>query len=122
MIRSYLNGRSSRIYFKGIMSFYPIINNVEQMKSMDGWLVNEIYKAVQKRSRQLTNHSMQRSHSLPFSASRKELVGYCDSQLIHGKKLMKIPSFMTIYNAMKKGITESGILAVTDPQSDNYDY
>lgn len=122
MIRSYLSGRSSRIYFKGIMSFYPIINNVEQMKSMDGWLVNEIYKAVQKRSRQLTNHSMPRSHSLPFSASRKELVGYCDSQLIHGKKLMKIPSFMTIYNAMKKGITESGILSVTDPQSDNYDY
>jgi hypothetical protein len=38
------------------------------------------------------------------------------------KKLLKIPSFMTIYQAMKKGLVEIGIAGITDPMADSYDY
>ncbi len=122
MISAYLSGRSNRIFFKGIMSFYPIISDTEQLRALDGWLVNAIFKAVQKRSKMLVSHRMPRSHSLPFSASRKELITYCNTQKIGGKKLLKIPSFMTIYHAMKKGLVELGVAGITDPMADSYDY
>ncbi|MCV5707074.1 hypothetical protein OFN27_28300, partial [Escherichia coli] len=35
MLSAYINGRSNRIFFKGIMSFYPLINDEEQMRSLD---------------------------------------------------------------------------------------
>ena len=45
-LRDYLNGRTKRIYFKGLMSFYPLVNNKAQLKDLDGWLVSVIYRAV----------------------------------------------------------------------------
>lgn len=38
-IRNYIQGRSKRIYFKGLMSFYPLVNDISQLKQLDGWLV-----------------------------------------------------------------------------------
>lgn len=122
MISAYLSGRSNRIFFKGIMSFYPIINDIDQLKSLDGWLVNAIFKAVQKRSKMLKSHKMPRGHSLPFKASRKEFLQYCNVTKVGGKKLLVIPSFMTIYHAMKKGLVELGVAGITDPMADTYDY
>ncbi|MCV5831433.1 hypothetical protein OFN28_32745, partial [Escherichia coli] len=56
MLSAYINGRSNRIFFKGIMSFYPLINDEEQMRSLDGWLVNAIFKAVRHRATLLIFH------------------------------------------------------------------
>lgn len=122
MIAAYLSGRSGRIFFKGVMSFYPIIDDVEQMRRLDGWLVNAIYKSVKKRGRLLASHRLDRSHSLPFRADQNELKVYCSKQIINGKRLMKIPSFMTIFNAMQKGLKEMGVAGIVDPISDSYNY
>ena len=40
----------------------------------------------------------------------------------HGKKLLQIPSFFTIYQALKKGVTDVGVEAVRNPSSAYYDY
>ncbi|MBT0717785.1 RNA-dependent DNA polymerase [Rosenbergiella epipactidis] len=122
MITAYLNGRSNRIFFKGIMSFYPLINNDLQMKSLDGWLVNAIFKAVKKRSKLLTYHHQSRTHTFPFNVSRKELLIQCNKIKINKMRLLKFPSFTIIYKAMQKGLIEKGILGITDSKSDSYDY
>lgn len=122
MLASYLAGRSNRIFFKGIMSFYPLINNEQQMKSIDGWLVNAIFKAVQKRSKLLISHRQPRTHRLPFNLSRKGLLKECNSSRVHGMKLLKIPSFLTIYKAMQKGLVEVGISGITDSKTNTYNY
>lgn len=122
MISAYLTGRSNHIFFKGIMSFYPIINNVNQLKELEGWLVNAIFKSVQKRKKMLDAHSLPRGHIYPFKASRKEFLMFCNTTKVGKKKLLKIPSFMTIYQAMKKCLIEIGIAGITDPMADSYDY
>jgi len=122
MLESYLTGRSNRIFFKGIMSFYPLINDEKQMTSLDGWLVNAVFKAVQKRSKLLIFHRQPRVHSFPFNVSRKNLLKGCNRSKVHGKRLLKYPSFLTIYQAMKKGLVEEGISGITDSNANTYNY
>lgn len=122
MLEAYLTGRSSRIFFKGIMSFYPLVNDEQQMTSLDGWLVNAIFKAVQKRSKLLASHHQPRRHSFPFNASRKNLLKGCNRSKVNGKRLLKFPSFLTIYRAMQKGLVEEGISGITDTNVNSYNY
>lgn len=122
MIYDYLMGRSNRIFFKGVMSFYPIIDDEEQLRKMDGWLVNAVFKAVQKRDKLFHSHGMVVSHYPPFSLSRKALIDYCAKAVVKDKKLLKIPSFLVIYRAMKKGLVELGLTAIVDPMSNAYNY
>lgn len=122
MLDAYLTGRSNRIFFKGIMSFYPLVNDEQQMTSLDGWLVNAVFKAVQKRSKLLVFHRQPRRHSFPFNASRKNLLKVCNRSKVHGKRLLKYPSFLTIYQAMQKGLVEEGISGITDAKANSYNY
>ncbi|TKF29250.1 reverse transcriptase domain-containing protein [Enterovibrio norvegicus] len=122
MLSAYLSGRSNRIFFKGIMSFYPLINDEVQMKSLDGWLVNAIFKAVQHRAILLVSHRQPRNHIFPFNVSRSELLKGCNRTRIKRMKLLKYPSFLTIYKAMQKGLVEVGIAGVTDSKANSYNY
>ncbi len=61
-LRNYINSRSKRIHFKGIMSFYPLINDTEQLRFLDGWLVSAIFRAVQSRSKLFKKWKHDQSH------------------------------------------------------------
>nr|MBF0223737.1 hypothetical protein [Desulfobulbaceae bacterium] len=122
MIANYLNGSSNRIFFKGIMSFYPLINNEQQLKDLDGWLVTAIFKAIRIRSKLLKKWKFNRDNNFPFNVPHKDLATTFKQRRIKGKKLLQIPSFFTIYKALKKGVTDKGIAGVMNPSSDGYTY
>ncbi len=122
MVANYLNGSSNRIFFKGIMSFYPLINNEKQLKELDGWLVTAIFKAIRIRSKLLKKWKFNRDNSFPFNVSHKDLAITFKQRRINGKKLFQIPSFFTIYKALKKGVTDKGVAGVINPYSGNYNY
>jgi len=121
-IKDFLSGRSKRIYFKGVMSFYPLVDDVEQLTKLDGWVLSVIYRALKLRCKLLANHGYCRSHSFPFNASRQALLDICAREVICGKNLLEIPSFLLIHKALQKGLVESGIERIMNPDSLNYDY
>lgn len=121
-IKDYLSGRTKRIYFKGVMSFYPLVDDVEQLTQLDGWVLSVIYRALKLRCRLLANHGYSRSSRFPFNVSRDVLLEQCATRAVSGKKLLEIPSFLLIHKALKKGLQESGIERVMNPDSLNYDY
>ena len=45
-IKEYLSGRRTRLYFKGIMSFYPLVNDEKQLLELDGWLLSIIHRSL----------------------------------------------------------------------------
>ena len=116
-IKDYLSGRAKRIYFKGVMSFYPLVDDVEQLSMLDGWLLSVLHRSLRLRSKLLISHGHNRSNRFPFNASRTELLNECSKNLI-----LEIPSFLLIHKALKKGLIESGIERVMNPDSLNYDY
>ena len=121
-ITNYLSGRSKRIYFKGIMSFYPLVNDKKQLIALDGWLLSTIYRTLQLRSKLLVKHGFNKRQQFPFNVQRDDLVKACDKRIIMGKKLLEIPSFLLIQKALEKGLRESGIERVMNPDSLDYDY
>ena len=122
MIANYLNGSSSRIFFKGVMSFYPLINDEIQLRELDGWLVNAVFKTLRIRSKMLKNWKFNVDHNFPFNVTRKNLPEEFRSRRIKGRKLLQIPSFYFIYQALKKGVTDVGVEGVINPSSNPYDY
>lgn len=121
-IKDYLSGRTTKIYFKGIMSFYPLVNDVNQLKMLDGWLLSVIYRTLKLRCKLLLNWNFNRHHIFPFKENRKELFDRCSKEKIYGKKLLEIPSFLLIHQALQKGLINSGIERIMNPNSLNYDY
>ncbi|MFQ6403743.1 reverse transcriptase domain-containing protein [Methylophilus sp. 'Pure River'] len=122
MIRNYLNGNSNRIFFKGIMSFYPLVDNEDQLKELDGWLVSTIYKTIQKRAKLLKKWKFNRDHIFPFNVKRNQLTVEFKRKRINGNRLLQIPSFFNIYRALKKGLQEVGVEGVMNASSLDYDY
>ena len=120
MLTAFLNGRNKRVFFKGLMSFYPLINDEEQLKSLDGWLSNAVFKAVRKRSKLLIKHNQPRTHMFPFNVSRKNLIKLCKKQKINNRNLLQVPSFLRIYQVMQKGLIEQGIDGVTTSYKNIY--
>ena len=121
-IKDFLSGRSKRIYFKGVMSFYPLVDDVDQLTKLDGWVLSVIYRALKLRCKLLASHGHNRSHSFPFNLSRQELLEICAKKVVSGKYLLEIPSSLLIHKALKKGLRESGIERIMNPDSLNYDY
>lgn len=121
-MKDYLAGRTKRVFFKGIMSFYPLVDDIEQLTMLDGWLLSVIHRTISLRAKLLLNHGYNRSHSFPFNASRDELLEICSKKRIAKKPLLEIPSFLLIHRTLKKGLVESGIESVMNPDSLNYDY
>ncbi|RJE70730.1 RNA-dependent DNA polymerase [Pseudoalteromonas sp. MSK9-3] len=121
-MKDYLSGRTKRIYFKGVMSFYPLVNDVEQLTKLDGWLLSILHRTIQLRAKLLIQWGFNQNHSFPFNQSREQLLKSCAEKLIKGKPLLEIPSFLLIHKALQKGLLEAGIEKVMNPESLNYDY
>lgn len=119
-MQTYLLGRQKHLYFKGIMTFYPLLTDEEQLKRLDGWLLSVIHRCVQKRARLLLNHGYDRRHSFPFSVSRSEIIEQYRRRMIDRKRLYEVPSFMLIYRTLRYGLKESGIEKIMNPHSRNY--
>jgi len=121
-ILNYINGKTKRIYFKGLMSYYPLVTNVEQLKQLDGWLVAAVYRAVRERGKLLQSHGYSRWHSFPFSASKANMAHIYRAQLAHDKRRYEIPSLSLLYAALSQALSENGIERVMNSKSLSYDY
>lgn len=121
-LRNYINGRTKRIYFKGIMSFYPLVNDKKQLKALDGWLVSVICRSLKLRSQLLKKWRYDRSSAFPFNVRHSDIPKCFRKNKVYGKALLEIPSFMLIQSALEKGLKNRGIESVMNPESLDYDY
>lgn len=123
MLKNYLNGSYKRLNFKGMMSFYPLLDDEQQMKGLDRWLLSTILNALRKRNKLLIDHGHNRSYQFPFNVDKNSLLIECKRKKINGKKgLIEIPSFTRIYLAIKESVTVKGIEATMHPKSNEYSY
>jgi RNA-directed DNA polymerase len=118
----YLRGVSTTISFKGIMSFYPLVDDEDQLRSLDGWLVAVIHRALKKRAQLLKHWHYNRDHQFPFNVPKEQLVRRCAQVVIANRRLLAIPSFLRIFRAMKMGITSGGIEQAMNAHSNDYLY
>ncbi|KGN03572.1 DNA polymerase [Clostridium novyi A str. 4570] len=122
-LTKYLNGAYKKLKFKGIMSYYPLIDNEDQLRSLDNWLIFSILNCLKKRRNILLKYGYNVSKYFPFTLNKSNILLTCKNKNINGKVgLIQIPSFLKIYKAIKKGIYSEGIEETMNPKSNNYNY
>ena len=121
-LRNYLSGRTKRIYFKGIMSFYPLVNKDEQLRALDGWLVSTIHRCLKLRGKLLKEWGYDRWGNFPFNVPKEEIVAQFKRHKVGQRPLLEVPSFTLIQRALQKGLVNRGIENVMNPESTAYDY
>lgn len=118
-LKKYLNGTYKILTFKGIMSFYPLINDVKQLQELDRWLICTIMNVIELRKKTLVSKAPNFDpDQFPFYCSKDVLLVSCKFQ---AGGLLEIPSFLRIYNAMQLGLKNEGIERVMNPQSGYYE-
>lgn len=123
LIAKYLRGSYTRLKFKGLMSFYPLVNDEDQLEELDGWLLSTIHLTLKKRTRLFMNHGHDVKECFPYNLNRSSLLSACKNFPYRKKRgLMKIPSFLRIYKAIRKGVDTLGIEEVMHPSSNTYSY
>lgn len=122
MLVNYLNGANKTLKFKGIMSFYPLINDEGQMLALDAWLISTILNTIALRRKHLLRlYPDKLFNNFPFLLTKDDLIEQCKIKKIFGKKgLMQIPSFLRIHKAIHKGVITDGIESVMHPESLRY--
>lgn len=116
-LKKYLNGTYKVLTFKGIMSFYPLINDIDQLKELDRWLICSVMNVLKLRKKQLKRKvSTFDDTQFPFYCSKNQLIVNCKMN-----SLLEIPSFLRVYNAMQIGLKNEGIERVMNPQSGYYE-
>lgn len=118
----YLSSSDGFLRCKGIMSFYPLVTDVPQLRELDGWLVSVIYRAVRFRGVLLEKKRFPRWHAFPFNVSRDDLVSEFDRRRISGLPLLEVPSFVLSQKAIQKALRDHGIEGVLRKKSERYGY
>lgn len=122
ILKKYMNGTFKVLDFKGIMSFYPLINDIDLLKELDNWLISTILNIIELRRKKLVKYdSTFPSHQPPFFLNKDELLLHCKTAVVGYKTgLLEIPSFLRIHNALKLGLLNNGVESIMNPQSIYY--
>lgn len=119
-ILNFIHGKTRRVYFKGLMNYYPLITNVHQLRELDGWLISAVHRAIRERARLLQSHGYNRSHIFPFNVPRARIPQAYRNMLVAQKRRYEIPSFSLLHEALTLALNESGIERVMDRRSVKY--
>jgi hypothetical protein len=112
LLAQYVNGVHKTLNFKGIMSYYPLVNDINKLIDLDKWLISTIMKALLKRKKILENDFL---IYLPFGRfphylSHESLIQASKNHKFLNKNgLARIPSFLRIYKAINLKILNEGI-------------
>lgn len=119
-----LNGQYKRLSFKGLMSFYPLLDDEEQLRGLDKWMISTILKTLHKRLIKLHKQGFRKitTKDFPFNCISSNIIEQCKNKITSGGRgTYQIPSFLRIFRVIKLGLQNEGIEWVMNPNS-NYGY
>ena len=106
--------------FRGVMSFFPLIDDNEQLETLDGWLVSTTWMALQKRSELLARCGHVNLPD-PHGLSCNELAGFIRKSHTTGGSLdLRLPSFRRIAEVIRRAANQYGTGIVS--RSSQYEY
>ncbi len=49
-LAQFRDGRAKRIHYPGVMSFFPLVDDLKQLKALDGWLLHTVQTSLAQRT------------------------------------------------------------------------
>jgi RNA-directed DNA polymerase len=104
-INEFLNSNLRIKRFKGLMSFYPLVTQVDQFAMLDGWLVSALRRALRERARLLSSFGIK-----PASLTEKQIISGSWYRFQSGIQLETgAPSFVLAWRAARKAFRQYGL-------------
>ncbi|MFL5352211.1 reverse transcriptase domain-containing protein [Archangium sp.] len=106
-LAKYLSGDTPEMRYRGLMSFYPIVDDDTQLKQLDGWLLHTIYTSLLRRAELFQQAGLQvtaRPHGFPKEELTSPNLGF-----------YRIPSFRRIAKMLNKAARKYGPSSVAHP-------
>lgn len=111
-VRRYQQGALPPLSFKGVMSFFPLLEDDDNLKELDSWIATQVWLALQKRTRLLRNNVSQLPD--PHYFTKRDLIGFQTwSQRTNAPIDLRMPSVRKIATAIKRAVSTHGFGVVT---------
>ena len=119
MLRRFLVRQTPRIRFKGLMSFYPIVDDEVLLRELDGWMLSSTMRALKLRGNLWTAY-FPGALPTPHGITRRQLL-----QLRHNPgpgplQDLRFPSFMRMSKLLRRASRTYGPGAVSNSASSKY--
>jgi RNA-directed DNA polymerase len=119
-LKQYVDGRISDLNFRGVMSYYPVVNDIGQLANLDGWLAYTFRQALKLRARLWQKND---GTELP-GPSDDWIDNVADMQFIPITSTeladARLPSFRRINRALRYAVSQKGIKAVANTRIKYY--
>jgi len=119
MLRRYLVRQVPLLRFKGLMSFYPIVDDELLLRQLDGWMLSVTMRALKLRG-QIWSSYFDGELPTPHGRSRAQIL-----QLRHNPASghlvdLRFPSFLRISKLLRRSSTTYGPAAIANARSFRY--
>lgn len=119
-LRRYERGGIPPRKFKGFMSFFPLVDDADQLRQLDEWIVHQTWLALRKRARLLTAAGVA-APPLPHGLAVGELARYHHISTAGAAVDLRLPSVRRMSAVVRKATARYGAGAVRKGV-DPYDY
>ncbi|HAT87589.1 MAG TPA: hypothetical protein DCS30_17590 [Rhizobiales bacterium] len=108
-IDDYLNGKANIRNMQGAVSYFSLVENSAQFRSLDGWLVDILHRAVSERVRFIRNVTTKKTHRLIDVDELLNGSWYQVTSAPMSRMETTVPSFFTAWRAGRKSLTRHGL-------------
>lgn len=115
-LRKYMARQTPLMRYHGLMSFYPIVDDEKLLKSLDGWLLNSVYRALRLRAKLLRSAGIKilpPPHGLPKRDLLK--LGYRPRPGVYVD--LSFPSIARVARLIRRASRTYGASAIANPKS-----
>lgn len=118
-LRRYIVGHVPRMQYRGLMSYYPIVDDEEMLRKLDGWMMHTVWTSLRKRTDLLTRAGYANLPE-PHGLSKSQLIRF-QGQTSGGANLdLRMPSFSRISKLLRRASVAYGPNAIAHPNSGQY--
>lgn len=113
-VRRFQDGQVPPMTFKGVMSFFPLVNDQDALSELDGWIATRTWLALRKRRRLLSPAVASGAVPVPWGAARADLYQLMATSTKSGANIdLRLPSIQRISKLIQTAINIHGVATVT---------
>ena len=119
-LNQYISGKIRELNFRGVMSYYPVVTDVEQLARLDGWILYMLQQTLRLRQKLWATQGIPALPG-PFPGWIDQLDNIGTVVTVTSAEFnYALPRFTLIHRAMRLAISRKGIMAVASPSSRYY--
>jgi hypothetical protein len=118
-LRRFLYRQTPNLHFKGLMSFYPIVDDEPLLRQLDGWMLSTVLRALKLRAR-LWNNYFPGQLPTPHGKTRAQILELRHNPLSGPLIDLRFPSFMRISKLLRRAAATYGASAIANAKSARY--